>query len=169
MVHDESFYINTQFNESLLIEPNYQLYIYLAEFLNYFGYESSADNKKVLSDIINTNRIGIKWFDTKRVGWVSLMGDSGSGFYSVNSDEFGNQFAQLVGINIEGCTMIKLRPVKIPQALTANIFVNWDESKNQLIIGNYEIITAQKCSLVHSIAHIEQMLRDTSGEHVEIS
>ena len=54
------------------------------------------------------NNIGTKWFKAQRIGWVSLMGDSGSGFYSVETNEQGHQTAQLLGINVEGCTMIKV-------------------------------------------------------------
>lgn len=169
LTHDESFYINPQFDESLQIEPNHQLYIYLAGFLNYLGYESNAHNKSVLSNLIKSNAIGTKWFEARRVGWVSLMGDSGSGFYSVDYDESGNQSAQLAGINVEGCTMMKVRQIKKPKELIPNIFVYWDEAKSQLTIGNYEILSAQKCSLAHSIAHIEQMMRDLTGKDLEIS
>jgi len=169
LVHDESFYINPQFNEELQIEPNFQLYIYLAGFLKYFGYESNAKNKDILSNIINTYSIGIKWFEAQRIGWVSLMGDSGSGFYSVETDELGNQSAQLVGINVEGCTMMKVRQIKKPKELGSSLFAYWDEEKTQLIIGNHEIISVQKCSLAHSIGRIEQAMKDITGESVQIN
>jgi len=166
LVHGEDFYINTHFNEELEIEPNYQLYIYLAGFLSYLGFESNTHNKTVLANIIKSNSIGTKWFETKRVGWVSLMGDSGSGFYSVDTDETGNQTAQLLGINVEGCTMINIRQLSNPVKLTENIQINWDKSKSQLTIGNWEILSAQKCSLAHSIPHIGQMIEEIVGEPV---
>lgn len=169
LTHDESFYINPEFDESLQIEPNFQLYIYLAGFLGYLGYESNESNKKVLLNLIKSHGIGTKWFEAQRIGWVSLMGDSGSGFYSVNTDESGTQSAQLAGINVEGCTMIKVRQIKKPKELMPNIFVYWDDNKSQLIIGNYEILSAQKCSLAHSISRIEQVMRDLTGETLLIS
>ncbi len=166
LVHGKDFYTNTQFNEELEIEPNHQLYIYLAGFLGYFGYESNAQNKSVLANIIKTNSIGTKWFEAERVGWVSLMGDSGSGFYSIETDELENQTAQLLGINVEGCTMITVRQLSNPTKLTGLISVIWDKTKSKLTIGNYEILSAQKCSLAHSIPHIEKMMEEIVGESI---
>jgi hypothetical protein len=169
LTHDENFYVNTHFNADLNIEPNYQLYIYIAGFIEYLGYESNANNRTVLSTIIMGNNIGTKWFEAQRIGWVSLMGDSGSGFYSVEKNEQRHQTAQLLGINVEGCTMIKVKKLAKPIPSTEKIYVNWDEEKAQLVVGNYEIITAQKCSLVHSIGHIEQAMRDLTNEFVQIN
>lgn len=169
LAHDENFYDNTYFNDSLNIEPNYQLYIYLTGFIEYLGYEPNTLNKKELFDIIKTNNIGNIWFDSHRIGWVSLMGDSGAGFYSIELDERGNQTAKLLGINIEGCSMIKVVKLKSPRLITEKIFINWNCENSKLIIGNYEIISAQKCSLVHSISHIEHMMRDITKEYIQVN
>jgi hypothetical protein len=98
-----------------------------------------------------------------------LMGDSGSGFYSVETDEFGHKTAQLLGINAEGCTMIKVMKLLKQKESTEKIYINWNENSYQLIIGNYEILSAQKCSIVHSIGHIEQMMRDITSEFIQIN
>lgn len=169
LIHDENFYVNPQFNVELNIEPNYQLYIYLAGFIEYLGYESNAHNKIILSTIIKSNNVGIKLFEAHRIGWVSLMGDSGSGFYSVETDELGQQTARLLGINIEGCNMIKIKKLEKTIPISEKIFVNWNDEKYQLIIGNYEIFSAQKCSLVHSIGHIEQMMQDLTRDFIKIN
>ena len=169
LTHDENFYVNPHFNAELYIEPNYQLYIYLAGFIEYLGYESNANNRTVLSTIIMGNNIGTKWFEARRIGWVSLMGDSGSGFYSVETNEQGHQTAKLLGINVEGCTMIKVKKLAKSRSSSEKIYVSWDEEKSQLVIGNYEIITAQKCSLVHSIGRIEQAMRDLTSEFIQIN
>ncbi len=168
MVHDEKFYSNTVFNEELQIEPNYQLYIYLAGFLQWFGYEPTDKNKLQIAHVINLNSIGTKWFEAERVGWVSLMGDSGAGFYSVETDESDKKSAKLLGINMEGCTMITVSQVSNPIKITKEVFISWTELKAKLIIGNWEIQSAQKCSLVQSIPHIAQTMSEMVGDKLII-
>ena len=82
-------------------------------------------------------------------------------FYLQNIARLSSILRQ-AGLNVRLGTLSD--EIKKPKELIPNIFVYWDEAKSQLTIGNYEILSAQKCSLAHSIAHIEQMIRDLTGK-----
>lgn len=91
---------------------------------------------------------------------LSLMGDSGSGFYKLDNDNL----ISFLGINIGLCYMIVLG--------THNKFINqkkvfYDEQLNKLVVGQYYIDQVHKASQILPISNIESYIKNISGSIVD--
>ncbi len=91
---------------------------------------------------------------------LSLMGDSGSGFYKLGSDNT----IKLLGINIGSCYMVVLGTHQKPN-LNTNVY--YDEELNKLVVGQYYIEEVHKASQVLPIGTIEQFIKSIPGSVVE--
>jgi hypothetical protein len=101
-----------------------------------------------------------KYTQDNKLTVLSLMGDSGSGFYKLDND---NQI-NFLGINIGSCYMIVLG--------THNKFVNnkhifYDEQLNKLVVGQYYIDQVHKASQILPIGTIKSYIKNIPGSTVD--
>ncbi len=112
----------------------------LAELKSYYTYYKQTDNLSI----------------------VSMMGDSGSGFFRLMS----NNNLEFVGINIGGCPMIIL---KEDHTLNSNInTIYWDKSREKLVFGKYVIEQVHRACQVLPINQIEELINKNLPMNIQV-
>ena len=138
------------------LKLNYQLEYYffntIKEFKNHELFES-LDFESIIADnnkLTELKSYYTKYKQTNCLSVVSMMGDSGSGFFRLmpeNNLEF-------VGINIGGSPMIILS--EIPNSNIDTI--HWDHSREKLVFGKYMIEEVHRSCQILSINQIEALI-----------
>ena len=101
-----------------------------------------------------------KYTGDNKLTVLSLMGDSGSGFYKLDND---NQI-NLLGINVSSCYMIVLG-THTKSHNQKNVF--YDDQLNKLVIGQYYIDQVHKASQILPIGTIESYIKNIPGSIVD--
>ena len=101
-----------------------------------------------------------KYTADNKLSVLSLMGDSGSGFYKLDKD---NQL-KFLGINVGLCYMIVL---KSHGKWFDQKQIYYDEQLNKLVVGQYYIEEVHKASQILPIATIESYIKNIPGSIVE--
>ncbi len=115
---------------------------------------------------VNIKKYYKKYMETNCLSLVSLMGDSGSGFYRMVNDEY----LEFVGINIGGCSMVVLSPSQdyTQNQESINNF-KLDESLNKLIFGKYIIEEVHKCCQILSIDKIQELIKKNISNNIQLT
>ncbi len=103
---------------------------------------------------IKTNNIGEEYYSQRLFGWLSLQGDSGSGYYKIID---GN--AHLIGINLSGAFAITL-----VSSDEKHDTIHWDPVNKKIKIKEWKVESFYKCSVVAGIDTIEKYIRDESND-----
>lgn len=120
-------------------------------------------NHEIFSNIIFDDKINsyyVNYKDTNSLTIVSLMGDSGSGFYRI----VDNDNIEFVGINIGSCSMMVLKQSekKYPNKIM------WNNSINKLVFGGYIIEELHKSCQMLPIDKIENLIKRNLPPNIEI-
>lgn len=101
-----------------------------------------------------------KYTANHKLSVLSLMGDSGSGFYKLAN----NSQLELIGINIGSCYMIVLGT---HGKYNSNKSIYYDDEFDKLVIGQYYIDEVHKASQILPISTIETYIKNIPGSIVE--
>jgi hypothetical protein len=101
-----------------------------------------------------------KYTVDNKLSVLSLMGDSGSGFYKV----IDNNNIEFVGINICSCYMIVLGT---HNNINKNKNIYYDDKLKKMIVGQYYIDEVHKASQVLPIDMIEKYIGNIPGSLVD--
>ena len=150
----------SKFNGKLVNEEknNEQLEYYFSNILKDFSqheiFTGTLFDEKLFSNYY-------KYRDTNSLSIVSLMGDSGSGFYRIIDDTN----IEFVGINIGSCSLIVLSQSdkKFPNKLM------WNNSINKLVFGAYIIEEVHKSCQMLPIDQIEKLIKQTLPNNIDIN
>ncbi len=117
-------------------------------------FTDSKINTEQIKTLVANNNIGEEYYLRKQFGWLSLQGDSGSGYYKIIED-----LAHLVGINVQGAIAITLIP-----GSEYYDDITWDFSDKKIKIKNWIVESLYKCSVVLGINTIERFIREDTGD-----
>ncbi len=101
-----------------------------------------------------------KYTANNKLTVLSLMGDSGSGFYKLAN----NSQLEFLGINIGSCYMIVLGT---HNSYNNNKSVYYDDKFDRLVVGQYYIDEVHKASQILPIGKIESYIKSIPGSLVE--
>ena len=93
--------------------------------------------------------------DSNSISVISMMGDSGAGFYKLKPDSS----LEFLGINIGCCYMVVLSEYSNPNT---NSHIYWDDNVNKLVVGNYIIEEVHKSCQILPITDIENLFKSNS-------
>ena len=100
--------------------------------------------------------------DSNSISVISMMGDSGAGFYKLKPDSS----LEFLGINIGCCYMIILSEYSNPNSTNSTNSTNspdspiyWDNNVNKLVVGNYIIEEVHKSCQILPITDIENLFK----------
>ncbi len=115
------------------------------------GFESILSNQVKMDEL---KSFYTKYRDANCLSVVSMMGDSGSGFFRLMPDNN----LEFVGINIGGCPMIILSEMTNNNNFNSNQ-IYWDESLKKLVFGGkYVIEEVHRACQVLPINQIEELI-----------
>lgn len=132
----------------------YYFFNSIKEFKNHELFES-IDFEQILADnnkITELKTYYTQYKQTNSLTVVSMMGDSGSGFFRLMSDNN----LEFVGINIGGCSMIVLK--EDPSIELNSNTIYWDNSREKLVFGKYVIDQVHRACQVLPINQIEELI-----------
>ncbi len=126
---------------------NEQLSFYFSNILKEFS------NHEIFSNILLDEKLlgyYTNYKNTNSLTIVSLMGDSGSGFYRI----IDNENLEFVGINIGSCSMMVLKQSdkKYPNKLM------WNNSINKLVFGGYIIEEIHKSCQMLPVNDVQNLI-----------
>lgn len=126
---------------------NEQLSFYFSNILKEFS------NHEIFSNILLDEKLlgyYTNYKNTNSLTIVSLMGDSGSGFYRI----IDNENLEFVGINIGSCSMMVLKQSdkKYPNKLM------WNNSLNKLVFGGYIIEEIHKSCQMLPVNDVQNLI-----------
>ena len=101
-----------------------------------------------------------KYTANNKLSVLSLMGDSGSGFYKLAN----NNEIEFVGMNVGSCYMLVLGT---HSKYNPNKSVYYDDQLDKLVIGQYYIDEVHKASQVLPIGVIESYIKNIPGSIVD--
>jgi len=101
-----------------------------------------------------------KYTANNKLSVLSLMGDSGTGFYKL----VNNSQLEFIGINIGSCYMVVLGT---HNKYNPNKSVYYDDELDKLVVGQYYIDEVHKASQVLPINTIEAYIKNIPGSIVE--
>lgn len=99
--------------------------------------------------------------DSNCISIVSLMGDSGSGFYRI----IDNDNIEFVGINIGSCSLLVLKQSdkKYPNKIM------WNNNINKLVFGSYIIEEVHKSCQMLPVDQIENLIKRNLSYQININ
>lgn len=146
------------FNGNKISEEEFflQLYKIVAPICNSItgGDESNKLNTDDLTNICNT------YYKKKRIGWTSYQGDSGSGWYEIDTV---NKTAALTGITIAGNIGATLERFDGKNDKKYSF-----DTDGYVCIGNYRIKDFFKGSFITSVNTLEQNIQDFLGKNTSL-
>ncbi len=136
---------------------NEQLEFYFSNILKEFS------SHEIFSGTLIDDKVYSNYFryrDTNSLSIVSLMGDSGSGFYRI----IDNQNIEFVGINIGSCSLMVLSQSdkKYPNKLM------WNNTVNKLVFGGYVIEEIHKSCQMLPVDQIENLIKRNLPHNINI-
>jgi len=102
---------------------------------------------------------------TSSLSVVSMMGDSGSGFFRLTS----NNNLEFVGINIGGSPMIILKEDPTLNLNSNSNTIYWDNSKEKLVFGKYVIDQVHQACQVLPINKIEELINRNLSTNIKVT
>ena len=101
-----------------------------------------------------------KYTANNKMSVLSLMGDSGTGFYKLGK----NNQLEFLGINVGSCYMVVLGT---HNKYNPNKSVYYDDEFDKLVVGQYYIEEVHKASQILPISTIESYIKNIPGSIVE--
>lgn len=142
------------------IKLNQQLEYYFLNSIKEFRHHELFDSvnfEKILSDSNKLSEIKsyyTQYKQTNSLSVVSMMGDSGSGFFRLMPDNN----LEFVGINIGGCPMIILKEDQTINSRFNPNTIYWDNTREKLVFGKYVIEQVHRACQVLPINQIEELI-----------
>lgn len=136
----------------------------IKEFKNHELFES-INFEQILTDSTKLSKLKsyyTQYKQTSSLSVVSMMGDSGSGFFRLTS----NNNLEFVGINIGGSPMIILK--EDPTLNLNSNTIYWDNSKEKLVFGKYVIDQVHQACQVLPINKIEELINKNLPSSIKV-